>query len=368
MRYPKSGVRYEGEFVGGEREGEGTLYFPDGSVIKGTFLSGELHGPDIQYIFADGSKIVAFYVAGEMNGAGEEKDNKGALLFAGNYKHSQRHGDGIVYFKDGGSIAGKWKKGELNGPAMYAYPDPRFKLIGKWKKGQMRGAKFLPPTGLDIPDVHDLSVLSAVCESVVYHYDPSLSLEDQQQAPQEASQQICSAPLVPDPYETYTVYVGPSNLPQSGEGLFTRRALHKGELVAFYNGVRVAHTIVDARDWDQNSYTISLDDETVIDLPPPWDSTTQYRASLAHKANTWTRTIPITTPTTTPITTSTTTNTTSVNDATQDTSNNNCQYAHYAHPRFGAIKCIRTLRDLTAGEEILVDYDYHDERPDWYVL
>lgn len=42
---------------------------------------------------------------------------------------------------------------------------------------------------------------------------------------------------------------------------------------------------VDARDWSLNGNTISLDEDTVIDVPEPFNRTENYCASLGHKAN-----------------------------------------------------------------------------------
>lgn len=44
-------------------------------------------------------------------------------------------------------------------------------------------------------------------------------------------------------------------------------------------------TQVDSRDWALNGNTISLDEDTVIDVPPPFELTERYCASLGHKAN-----------------------------------------------------------------------------------
>lgn len=42
---------------------------------------------------------------------------------------------------------------------------------------------------------------------------------------------------------------------------------------------------VDSRDWALNGNTISLDEDTVIDVPQPFDRLENYCASLGHKAN-----------------------------------------------------------------------------------
>lgn len=67
------------------------------------------------------------------------------------------------------------------------------------------------------------------------------------------------------------------------------------------------------------------------------DSERVYAASIAHKAN-----------------------------CHLDREKNNSHYDSYEHPRFGFLKCIRLSKDVEAGEEIFVEYDYNTEQPDWF--
>ena len=54
-----------------------------------------------------------------------------------------------------------------------------------------------------------------------------------------------------------------------------------GQIVSWYNGVRVPCHVVDGRpDWSLNDNVINLDEETAIDVPPQWSSTKAYCASL----------------------------------------------------------------------------------------
>ena len=48
---------------------------------------------------------------------------------------------------------------------------------------------------------------------------------------------VGAAPLVTDPYEDRTVEARVSGVGGGGEGLYVKRNIAKGELVAFYNGV-----------------------------------------------------------------------------------------------------------------------------------
>ena len=49
------------------------------------------------------------------------------------------------------------------------------------------------------------------------------------------------SPLIPDPYESRTCEVRSSRVEGGGDGLFTVRDIRKGEIVAFYNGVRLPY-------------------------------------------------------------------------------------------------------------------------------
>ena len=52
---------------------------------------------------------------------------------------------------------------------------------------------------------------------------------------------VGAGPLVPDPYEERTVEVRDSGVGGGGEGLYVKRNIAKGELIALYNGVRIFH-------------------------------------------------------------------------------------------------------------------------------
>lgn len=71
---------------------------------------------------------------------------------------------------------------------------------------------------------------------------------------------ISSNPMLRDPYESERVFVKTSTIPDAGDGLFAKRKLKAGEVVSFYNGIRLTHAEVDERDWALNSNTISIDE------------------------------------------------------------------------------------------------------------
>ena len=105
---------------------------------------------------------------------------------------------------------------------------------------------------------------------------------------------------------------------------------------------RLTHEEVDAREWALNGNTISLNAKTVLDIPAEYSCVDVYCASLGHKAN--------------------------------HSAEPNCECAPFTHPRFGEIKCIRTLCPVRKGEELTCNYGYNhkfpgtseDDLPKWY--
>ncbi|KAG8522172.1 Histone-lysine N-methyltransferase SETD7 [Galemys pyrenaicus] len=215
----------------------------------------------------------------------------------------------------------------------------------------------------------------------VFHFDKS------------TSSCISTDALLPDPYEAERVYVAESLISSAGEGLFSKVAAGPNTVMSFYNGVRITHQEVDSRDWALNGNTLSLDEDTVIDVPEPYSRLSKYCASLGHKANhsftpncvydiphRWASNaqdqrnagqlqrglppaghrpqLPVVV---------------AENDRASTTPEGK---TGFMHPRFGPIKCIRTLRAVEAEDELTVAYGYDHsppgksgpEAPEWYRL
>ncbi|EKX55321.1 hypothetical protein GUITHDRAFT_99101 [Guillardia theta CCMP2712] len=329
MKEDEDGARYEGRFKDGMLEGRGTIYFPDGGWQQGIWRDGQMEGEG-EYVDDEGYRIHGCWKDGLLNGPGQEVAPGGFLVYQGEFKDGVRNGMGTLNFLDGGRVYGSWVNGELHGQAEYWYPDGKSGLNGVWKHGDMKEAKYFGKT----PDSPPLHWPEKDWRSLIYCCDES------------TQESISSSPLLPDPYEAERCRVGTSSLcgtkdegvaggNEAGEGLFLRTSAQEGELLSFYNGIRYPHAVVDKRAWKMNGNCISLDEEFAIDVPPEHSSIDRYCASLGHKAN--------------------------------HSFQPNAEYAPCFHPRFGHIKCIRALRRMEAGEEVLVHYGYTNQMPRWYL-
>ncbi|XP_070613844.1 histone-lysine N-methyltransferase SETD7 isoform X3 [Erythrolamprus reginae] len=320
--------RFEGNFVHGEKNGHGKFFFFDGSTLEGFYVDHGLQGQGT-YTYEDGGTLRGTYIDGELNGPAQEYDADGRLIFKGQYKDNIRRGFCWIYYSDGGYLVGEVnEEGEMTGEKLaYVYPDGKMAYYGHFIDGEMIEARL---ANVLLAEEEKLQ-FDVIPGSPVYSFDKS------------TSSCISTNPLLPDPYESERVYVDASLISNAGEGLFTKIAAEAGTVLSFYNGIRITHQEVDSRDWSLNGNTISLDDETVIDVPEPYSHVSKYCASLGHKAN--------------------------------HSFTPNSVYDSFVHPRFGLIKCIRTIQAVEKNEELTVAYGYdhsstgqnEPEAPEWYL-
>lgn len=341
--------------------------------------------------------------------------------FDGMYENGMRNGFGIIYLDDGGTLQGVFKNDQLNDEhAIYTFDDKISQLRGIWENGKMQKARFViidnnfssssssfsscssengksnnhdhnnnsvknntnkianenknkntssqnTNTNIDIntninsnnantnkdkdkkDNSNNASVNSVSCNSHVI----TNSSEQNKGVVNErfwykediATETVISEePLLSDPFESSRVYVSKSSLVTdndvknndcSQDGLFAKRDIKCGECISFYNGIHISHELVNKREWKYNDNTLSINDEFVIDIPKEYSTIDKYCATLGHKAN-------------------------------HSFKLQNAQYEPYWHPRFGSIKCLRSIKSINKNEEIFVDYGYQDEFPMWY--
>ncbi|XP_056143031.1 histone-lysine N-methyltransferase SETD7 [Lampris incognitus] len=322
-----SSDRFEGHFTQGEKNGKGKFFFFDGSTLEGFFVDDALQGQGI-YTYEDGGVLHGTYVDGELNGPAQEFDGQSRLVFKGQYKDNSRCGECWIYHPDQGCVYGEMNHdGEMTGSSVaYIYPDGCTALYGSFVEGELIEARLATLVSTE----KDRLRFGVAPDSPVFSHDKSTSTC------------IATHALLPDPYESQKVFVADSLIKGAGQGLFAKTDAEPNTVMAFYNGVRITHSEVDSRDWALNGNTISLDEDTVIDVPQPFDQMVNYCASLGHKAN--------------------------------HSFTPNCKYDPFVHPRFGPIKCIRTLKAVQKDEELTVAYGYdHEcagnngpEAPAWY--
>ena len=155
----------------------------------------------------------------------------------------------------------------------------------------------------------------------------------------DPSTSICISkfPMIRDPYEHQTVFVAASRQGEfAGEGLFAKRMIKKGDLVALFNGLRQRDPIYSKNTLAFSDYRIALDRSISLDISEKFKNLATYRATLGHK--------------------------------TCHSFKSNSVFTQINHPRFGRIMAIVANDDIPCHGEILVSYNYRIcQAPEWYV-
>lgn len=103
-------VNYTGEWVGGEREGNGTTSFRDGAVYTGQYRSGLEHGQGF-ITYPNGNSLDAEFIAGKIMGHGVFRYASGDQR-EGFFRDNILEGQVIFTRSDGTTVIEKWSKGE----------------------------------------------------------------------------------------------------------------------------------------------------------------------------------------------------------------------------------------------------------------
>eukprot|EP00092_Neocalanus_flemingeri_P101392 GFUD01129637.1.p1 GENE.GFUD01129637.1~~GFUD01129637.1.p1 ORF type:complete len:350 (-),score=82.60 GFUD01129637.1:81-1130(-) len=216
-------------------------------------------------------------------------------------------------------ISRSWDFSDSN--MIYLYPDCRTGLVGSFQGCELKAAQpcEVMSCARTVADSVPVPLMSRPSGDI-YTFDPA------------SPAVFCRAPSLPDPYESLFVEVKPSQIKDAGEGLFAKINIDVGTVISFYNGVRVRS----GHDWEKPTpYKMVLDETSDIDLPENMTSLENYRATLGHKVC--------------------------------HCFEPNCETDVFFHPRFGLIRCIATIDNIKAGEEILINYGYNlSYAPTWY--
>lgn len=114
------GMKYEGGFVMGQKEGQGTLYTKD-YQYTGNFHNDEMHGKGIM-VWKNKMRYSGAWKRGLMHGKGEFSWPDGKT-YIGEYKHGEKHGKGVMKWLNGKMYDGDWKNGQKHGEGVYTYFD-----------------------------------------------------------------------------------------------------------------------------------------------------------------------------------------------------------------------------------------------------
>ena len=133
----KSGERLDGEWHNGSWNGPGTYYSREG-VLRGTWKDGEVEG-DAVYTYGDGSEYVGGIRKFQRNGAGTILFPGGAKL-KGTFEADRAAGPVEITFPNGDTYKGTWQGGISGKGEYFSGSCPNIRNIyyrGPWREGEM---------------------------------------------------------------------------------------------------------------------------------------------------------------------------------------------------------------------------------------
>ena len=327
----ENGDYFWGDYIHGVREGMASIVLKNGDNYVGNFRNGYLEGTVNETLtFCDRENVQreVYYSKGVRHGFYREILPGGQVWAVGRFVNGRK--DGVHWCWSRGNCFLVGSVDDDNKPhgdgIYYLYPDLTTTLCGDFTHGKMGTGSIVRLTGVQIECGIPIPQHRKSENPTTYTYDPS------------GARCISKTPLVRDPYEARYVYVAESGIEGAGEGLWAKTSLMAGQVCSLFNGVRQHHlwgssAMTDNKPW--SDYRIGCQKDLDLDILPEHISTTNYRATLAHKTST----------SFTP----------------------NCHFAQFWHPRFGLIMSIVADRDIMAGEEIFVCYNYVMAlAPAWY--
>lgn len=259
----------------------------------------------------DDSQFEGFYESGVPHGYFRILNSFGDLEFFGCFFRGLMLGVCWKSLPGGGFLISK-SLDFSDSNMIYLYPDCRTGLIGSFRKCELESGKqcelnnFVTLVNNSIP-VPLVSPSSS--NTSLFTFDPATSAT------------FSRTPHLADPYEDIFVEVRTSKITDAGQGLFAKIDIDVGTIISFYNGIKVRSDHEFER---PTPYKMLLDDDHDIDIPDTMTTLDNYSATLGHK----------------------------VCHSFQP----NCETDVFHHPRFGLIRCIATLRNIMAGQEILINY------------
>lgn len=214
----------------------------------------------------------------------------------------------------------------------FLYPDLSTAIVGEWHDGHLVSGKSGRLTSLE--EVQGVLV-------------PGFTLDEESKEGNNYERWISTdkrmlcPPHQMDPYESTLVRVAKSEVEGGGEGLYAKRNIAAGTLIAYYNGIRM--TKEQRTPYGDTGYAIFVEwaergrrTGDHMDLPPEFHSSENYTSTLAHKLN--------------------------------HSFIANCEWSNAEHPCYGLVPSVTTFLDVQEGQELTINYGLDMERaPQWYM-
>lgn len=137
FKYQQTNAEYEGEWLGGFRDGYGIMRWSDGASYEGDWIDNRAHGFG-KFVHAIGDVYEGQWYRDKANGKGTYKSLHSGGTYNGEWKNDLQHGKGIETWMDGSTYEGDFFLGEKSGFGKQVWPDGSV-FIGQWQCNMING-------------------------------------------------------------------------------------------------------------------------------------------------------------------------------------------------------------------------------------
>ena len=137
MNFKDTGCIYQGAWVKGKREGQGSMLYhgPGGGCYEGCFVNNSITGGGT-FAFKNGDRYEGAFERGQMSGAGTYTFSNGDV-FKGRFEDNLKEGEGVLSYACGDEYRGRFLHDLKHGPGHFTYADNR-SYRGIWEEGKFK--------------------------------------------------------------------------------------------------------------------------------------------------------------------------------------------------------------------------------------
>jgi len=302
-RWSHYGLKTSGQWHGGLMDGLMVMENEFGGYEEANFSSGRRHGPSRAF-----------------GPCPQRSDNLWQVSF---YHHGKLRGQYWRGCLGGGYLTGVAanQSNDVSGDNVaFIFSNLSDAVCGKFLKGKLVTGGHYKLASVEIVDGIAIPQFCKTTDTSIATRDISTAVT------------ISRTPLIGDGLEHSRVEVKQSGVGQTaGEGLFSKVLFRSGDLVSMLNGTRVIPSL----DEEWSDYKVHFNTDFDIDIPDDMRRLDQYCSTLAHKAN--------------------------------HSFSPNTTWGRMDHPKFGLIVTLIAKEQILPGEEVTVNYNYHQTvAPAWY--
>jgi hypothetical protein len=134
------GTIYEGQFVHNSIQGTGKYTWVDQSTYGGEVNGGLRHGAGIFVCVSCPSRYEGQWVHGKREGEGTlYYDEKKKTSYSGQWEQGNRHGQGNMIYKSGNKYSGSWENNKKHGKGTMSWMQARERYEGQWENDKQGG-------------------------------------------------------------------------------------------------------------------------------------------------------------------------------------------------------------------------------------